>query len=249
MSPNGPNPPPNPSKPPAAAPSTPAWPNMSYAAAALPVRQDAVRLVQLLEALLGAVVLVDVGVVLLREAPERPLDLGVVGVARHTEHVVVVALHGHSVADHTNWHSVAASASTCGHPRLRLSTAIPAKPRQVPAATIEAMTTRCAISADHARRFLVTPPPPGSATLPHGGAGIGPRGRRAARPAPVRPARGARGAQPRPRAPRPDQGLSARVVRAVAVRRGPAPDRALQQEPQPGADARAAALPHHVAAE
>ena len=79
-------------------------------AAALPIGQDAVGLVQLLEALLGAVVAIDVGVVLLRQAPEGALDLGLVRVAGDTEHVVVVALHRHGVADHTNWHSATASA-------------------------------------------------------------------------------------------------------------------------------------------
>ena len=74
-------------------------------AAALAVREDAVRLVELLEALLGAVAGVDVGMVALREATEGTLDLGVVRVARDAEDVVVVALHGHGVADSTNWHS------------------------------------------------------------------------------------------------------------------------------------------------
>ena len=77
----------------------------------LPVRQDAVRLVQLLEPLLGTVAAVDVGMVALGEATEGALDLRLVGVLRHTQDVVVVTLHGHRVADSTNWHSRSVSAS------------------------------------------------------------------------------------------------------------------------------------------
>src|SRR5215210_7949696 len=87
-------------------------------------------------------------------------------------------------------------------------------------------------------------PPARAAALVAGRADGGAEGRRAPRAAPVRPARGARRAEPRPRAPRTDPWLRARLVRAVAVRARPPADRDLQQEPQPRADARAAALPH-----
>jgi len=77
----------------------------------LPVRQDAVCLVELLEPLFGAIAAVDVGVMALGETTEGALDLRLVGVLRHTKNVVVVTLHGHRVADSTNWHSRMVSAS------------------------------------------------------------------------------------------------------------------------------------------
>ena len=62
--------------------------------APLGVGQDLVGLGGLLELLLGVrVVAVDVGVQLAREPAERLLDLGLAGVARDAEDVVVVAGH------------------------------------------------------------------------------------------------------------------------------------------------------------
>ena len=60
----------------------------------LGVGEDLVGLGGLLELLLGlGIVAVDVRVELAREPPERPLDLGVAGVARDAEHLVRVAPH------------------------------------------------------------------------------------------------------------------------------------------------------------
>jgi hypothetical protein len=86
--------------------------------AALAIGENTVCLVQLLEARLGAVVLVDVGMVLLRETPKGALDLGVIGLAPDAEDVVVVTLHGHGGQDHTNWHSLVASASLWRRPAV-----------------------------------------------------------------------------------------------------------------------------------
>ena len=63
--------------------------------AALGVRQDLVGLGGLLELVLGlGIVLVDVGVELARKAPERALDLGLVGVALDAEHLVGISRSG-----------------------------------------------------------------------------------------------------------------------------------------------------------
>src|SRR5690606_4902370 len=64
--------------------------HLIVAAALLGVLQDLVRLVHLLEALLGVLRLVAVRVVLLRERPVGLLDLVLARVARDTEGLVVV---------------------------------------------------------------------------------------------------------------------------------------------------------------
>src|SRR5262249_19427295 len=56
------------------------------------IRQDRVGLVRLLEVVLGVLPRVDVRVEPARELAEGALELALVGVARHAEHVVVVAL-------------------------------------------------------------------------------------------------------------------------------------------------------------
>ena len=82
--------------------------------APLAIGEHPVRLVQLLEARLGPVIRVDVGMVPLREAPERTLDLGVVGIAADAQDLVVVTLHGHGGQDHTNWHSTTSECQPVG---------------------------------------------------------------------------------------------------------------------------------------
>ena len=73
--------PPKPSNParlpPVPVPPTPARPNVSYRLPTLRVGQHLVRLVDLLEALLGGGIRVDVRVPLLGELAEGALDLGV----------------------------------------------------------------------------------------------------------------------------------------------------------------------------
>ena len=71
------------------------------ALSAVRVGQHLVRLVDLLEALLRRRVRVDVGVPLLGELAERPLDLGVGGAAFHAEDGVVVEFGGHSTVKDT----------------------------------------------------------------------------------------------------------------------------------------------------
>ena len=71
------------------------------ALAAIRVGQHLVRLVDLLEALLRRGVRVDVGVPLLGELAERPLDLGVGGAPFHAEDGVVVEFGGHSTVKDT----------------------------------------------------------------------------------------------------------------------------------------------------
>ncbi len=114
MSPNGPKPPPNPSKPASGCALDAGMAEHVVGSAPLTVGEDAIRLVQLLEALLRAVIAVDVGVVLLRELAKGTLDLGVVRIARNAKDVVVVTLDRHCAADHTNWHSVTPSANHPG---------------------------------------------------------------------------------------------------------------------------------------
>ena len=114
-------------------------------------------------------------------------------------------------------------------------------PWQESVATMQPMPA-LQIDADHARRFLVTrhllAPARSLPARPESVLDVVDR----LGPAPVRPARGARRAQPRPGPARADRRLPARMVRPMAVRRGPPPHRALQQEPEPAADAGAAAL-------
>ena len=71
MSPNGPNPPPKPSNPPRRCAVDAGVAEHVVRAAALSVREHPVRLVELLEALLGAVAVVDVGMMLLRQLAGR----------------------------------------------------------------------------------------------------------------------------------------------------------------------------------
>ena len=110
--------------------------------ATLPIRQHPVRLVQLLESILRAVVLVDVGVMLLGEATECPLDLGIVGVSGDPEHLVVVTFHGHG-----------APIIPTGTQQRRVPESAP--PPRARAARYDPRMPAIAISADHARRFLV----------------------------------------------------------------------------------------------
>ena len=78
---------------------------------ALAIRQDAIRLVELLEALLRPVAGVDVGVMALRRTAEGALDLLVGGAALDAEHLVIVALDRHGAGEYTDWHSRTQSAS------------------------------------------------------------------------------------------------------------------------------------------